>query len=59
MMVKLVRLYLNHAFSSRLAMPDAMKTLGEAMLEKTFITAVPGALMAIIGGYLSYTGYFV
>jgi len=44
---------------ARLALPDAMKTLGEAMLEKTFMTTVPGALMAIIGVYLSYHGYLV
>ena len=39
--------------------PDAMKRIGEAMLEKTFMTTAPGALMAIIGGYLSYHGYLV
>lgn len=44
---------------ARLAMPDVMRTLGEAMLEKTFMTAVPGALMVVIGGYLSYHGYLV
>jgi len=44
---------------ARMALPDAMKTLGEAMLEKTYKTAVPGALMAIIGGYLTYHGYLV
>jgi uncharacterized protein YjeT (DUF2065 family) len=44
---------------ARLTLPDAMKTLGEAMLQKTFMTAMPGALMAIIGGYLSYKGYLI
>ncbi len=44
---------------ARLAMPDVMRTLGEAMLEKTFMTAVPGALMVVIGVYLSYHGYLV
>ena len=33
----------------------AMKRLGEAMLEKTFRTALPGALMAIMGGLSSRT----
>lgn len=44
---------------ARLALPDAIRTLGEAMLEKTFMTAVPGALMVVIGVYLSYHGYLV
>ena len=44
---------------ARLGLPDAMRTLWEAMLEETFMTAVPGALMVVIGGYLSYHGYLV
>ncbi len=44
---------------ARMALPDVMQTLGEAMLQKTHLIAVPGALMAIIGGYLAYHGYFV
>jgi uncharacterized protein YjeT (DUF2065 family) len=42
---------------ARLALPAAMKRVGEAMLEKPAIIAAPGALMAIIGGYLSWQGY--
>ena len=45
------------AGTARLALPDAMKTVGEAMLEKPLMIAAPGALMAIIGGYLSWQGY--
>lgn len=45
------------AGTARLALPAAMKTVGEAMLEKPFMIAAPGALMAIMGGYLSWQGY--
>lgn len=45
------------AGAARLALPDAMKRFGEAMLEKPIVIAAPGALMAIIGGYLSWQGY--
>lgn len=44
---------------ARLTLPDIMKKLGAVMLEKAYMTAVPGALMALIGGYLSYHGYLV
>ena len=47
------------AGTARLALPAAMKRFGEAMLEKPFMIAAPGALMAIIGGYLSWHGYLV
>ena len=47
------------AGTARMTLPAAMKRIGEAMLEKTFMTTAPGALMAIIGGYLSYHGYLV
>jgi len=42
---------------ARLAFPDAIKKVGEVMLDKTSMTALPGALMVILGGYLSYHGY--
>ena len=45
------------AGTARLALPAAMKRFGEAMLEKPFMIAAPGALMAIMGGYLSWQGY--
>lgn len=45
------------AGTARLVLPDPMKTVGEAMLEKAYLTAVPGALMATMGAYLSYHGY--
>lgn len=45
------------AGAARLALPDAMKTFGETMLEKPFMIAAPGALMAVMGGYLSWQGY--
>jgi len=44
---------------ARLTLPDIMKKLGAVMLEKAYMTAVPGALMALIGAYLSYHGYLV
>ena len=34
-----------------------MKRIGEAMLEKTSLTTIPGALMAMLGGYLAMQGY--
>ena len=42
---------------ARMFLPIGMKTLGDTMLEKTFMTAVPGALTAIVGGYLTYQGF--
>ena len=42
---------------ARIALPAAMKSFGEVMLEKPAMIAAPGALMAIIGGYLSWQGY--
>jgi len=42
---------------ARIALPDALKEFGEVMLEKPIMIAAPGALMAIIGGYLSWRGY--
>lgn len=42
---------------ARLALPAAMKSFGEAMLDKPLMIAAPGALMAVIGGYLSWQGY--
>jgi uncharacterized protein YjeT (DUF2065 family) len=42
---------------ARIALPDALKSVGETMLEKPTMIAAPGALMALIGGYLSWQGY--
>lgn len=42
---------------ARIALPDALKSVGETMLEKPSMIAAPGALMAIMGGYLSWQGY--
>ena len=42
---------------ARIALPDRMKTLGGRMLEATYLTAVPAALMVLIGGYLAYRGF--
>ena len=47
------------AGTARLALPAAMKTVGETMLEKPLMIAAPGTLMAIMGGYLSWQGYLV
>lgn len=43
---------------ARIALPDAMKSVGERMLEKPAMLALPGAAMAIIGAYLSWQGYW-
>ncbi len=47
------------AGTARLALPAAMKKFGETMLEKPVMIAAPGALMAVMGGYLSWQGYLV
>ena len=43
---------------ARMMLPGAMKTIGGAMIEKTAYLAVPGALVAALGAYISYQGYF-
>ena len=42
---------------ARIALPDILKSVGETMLEKPVMIALPGALMAIVGAYLSWQGY--
>ncbi len=42
---------------ARIALPDAMKKVGEAMLEKSWTTTAPALLMAALGGFLSWQGY--
>ena len=42
---------------ARIALPVPLKRIGEAMLEKTSLTTIPGALMAMLGGYLAMQGY--
>jgi uncharacterized protein YjeT (DUF2065 family) len=42
---------------ARMVLPGPLKRIGEAMLEKPFMTTVPGMLMTILGGYLAYQGY--
>ena len=42
---------------ARIALPATLKRIGEAMLEKPRMIALPGALMALLGGYLSWQGY--
>ena len=42
----------------RIAASAEMKAIGRAMLEKTVFFAVPGAIMAALGAYLSFQGYF-
>ncbi len=43
---------------ARIAFPDAMKSVGTGMIEKTAFFMVPGSLMIALGAYLSYQGYF-
>ena len=42
---------------ARLALPAPLKRFGEVMLEKPLMIALPGALMVLMGGYLSWQGY--
>lgn len=42
---------------ARMALPGPLKEIGAAMIDKTTYIAVPGALMALLGAYLSYQGY--
>ncbi len=42
---------------ARLAFPDLMKMVGNTMLEKGYFTTLPGAVMAVLGAFLSYQGY--
>ena len=42
---------------ARIALPETLKRFGEVMLDKPLMIAAPGALMAIMGGYLSWQGY--
>ena len=41
----------------RMAMPATLKRIGATMIDKTTYLAIPGALMALLGAYLSYQGY--
>ena len=41
----------------RLALPEIMKSVGNSMIENPAFTIVPGALMAVLGAFLSYHGY--
>ena len=41
----------------RLALPEMMKSVGNSMIENPAFTIVPGALMAVLGAFLSYHGY--
>jgi hypothetical protein len=43
---------------ARMILPDPIKQLGETMLENKFMITPPGALMMILGAFLSYHGYF-
>jgi hypothetical protein len=36
---------------------DGVRSIGRKMIEKTSLFAVPGAIMAALGAYLSYQGY--
>lgn len=37
---------------------DRIGSIGRAMIDKTAFVAVPAAVMAALGAYLSYQGYF-
>ena len=42
---------------ARMALPDQLKRVGEAMLKKSWITTAPPLLMALLGAFLSWQGY--
>ena len=42
---------------ARIALPATLKKVGETMLEKSSLITIPGALMAMLGGYLAMQGY--
>lgn len=43
---------------TRVLMPAGLKSIGQAMIEKTALITVPGIVMVLLGAYLSYQGYF-
>ena len=45
--------------TARMALLATLKRIGEAMLDKPRMIAAPGALMALLGEYLSWQGYLV
>jgi hypothetical protein len=44
---------------ARMTLPDRLKALGSVMLDRPPALAIPGALMAALGAWLSWQGYFV
>ena len=42
---------------ARILMPARLKSIGQAMIEKTALITVPGIIMVLLGAYLSYEGY--
>jgi hypothetical protein len=41
----------------RIIFPDSVKSIGEAMLQKTGLLTIAGVVQAVIGGWLCYVGY--
>jgi hypothetical protein len=44
---------------ARMTLPDRLKALGSVMLDHPPAIVIPGALMAALGAWLSWLGYFV
>jgi hypothetical protein len=42
---------------ARITLPGPLKKIGQTMLEKPFMTILPGIFMVLLGGYLAYQGY--
>jgi len=43
---------------ARILLPDLMRSAGGAMLDKPVLITIPGVLMAALGAFLTYQGYF-
>ncbi len=44
---------------ARIMLPSLIQKLGEAMLENSYITSVPGIFMGALGAYLAWHAYLV
>lgn len=44
---------------TRITLPSLIQKVGETMLGSSYITGIPGGVMALIGAFLSWHGYIV
>lgn len=47
------------AGAARMLAFEGIKSIGQAMIERTLLLAAPGAIMVLVGAYLAYLGYLV